>query len=61
MTPVQVPISNGLAQRQDILHTSISGTTLTITRTSVYPGGDSTQSAQSTNYNFLVVYDPEGT
>jgi hypothetical protein len=59
MDPVTVPIIGGIAQRQDILHTSISGTTLTIARTSVYPGGDSSQPAESTTYNFLVVYDPE--
>ena len=61
MTPITVAIIGGLAQRQDILHTSISGTTLTITRTSVYPGGDSSQAAESTNYNFLVVFDPVST
>jgi|TARA_R110000823_G_C15907497_1_gene497444 hypothetical protein len=61
MSPLTVVIINGRAQRQDILHTSLSGTTLTITRTSVYPGGDSSQPAETTNYNFLVVYDPVST
>ena len=61
MSPLTVVIIDGRAQRQDILHTSLSGTTLTITRTSVYPGGDSSQPAETTNYNFLVIYDPVST
>jgi hypothetical protein len=59
LEPETVLISGGLAQRQNILHTSVSGTTLSISRTSVYPGGDSNQTAQSTTYNFLAIYDPE--
>ena len=59
LEPETVVISGGLAQRQNIKHTSVSGTTLSISRTSVYPGGDSSQSAQSTTYNFLAIYDPE--
>ena len=59
LEPETSVISGGFAQRQNILHTSVSGTTLSISRTSVYPGGDSSQTAQSTTYNFLAIYDPE--
>ena len=62
MEPATVVISNGLAQRQDILHTTISGNTLTIERVSTTPGfyyGPNDGAGQSTTYKFLVLYDPE--
>ena len=55
MTPVTVPVSNNAAQRHKILHTSVSGTTLTISRTSTSSGSGS---AQSASFNYLVVFDP---
>lgn len=55
MDPVTVPVSSNAAQRHKILHTSISGTTLTISRTSTNSGGGS---AQSATYKYLIVYDP---
>ena len=56
MLPITDPIVNEVAQRHKILHTTISGTTLTIQRTSTNSGGGS---AQTADYKFLVVYDPE--
>ena len=56
MEPITTPIISGVAQRHKILHTSVSGTTLTIQRTSTSSGGGSAQTAP---YKFLVVFDPE--
>ena len=59
LDPETVLISNGLAQRQHITHTTVSGTSLTIARNSIGPGFQGTGgTGQSTTYNFLAVLDP---
>ena len=59
LDPETVLISNGLAQRQHITHTSVTGTALTISRNSIGPGFQGTSgTGQSTTYNFLAVLDP---
>jgi len=60
LDPETVLISNGLAQRQHITHTTVSGTSLTIARNSIGPGFQGTGgTGQSTTYNFLAVLDPD--
>jgi hypothetical protein len=60
MAPASVVISGGVAQRQHILHTTISGTTLTIERTSTTGSLYGLPAdGETTSYNFLIVYDPE--
>jgi len=60
MAPPNVVIIGGVAQRQHILFTSISGTTLTIQRTSTTGSlYDIPANGETTSYNFLIVYDPE--
>ena len=56
MDPITVPIVSGVAQRHLILHTTVSGTALTIQRTSTSSGSGSASTAP---YKFLIVYDPE--
>jgi hypothetical protein len=59
LDPETVLISNGLAQRQHITHTSVTGTALTISRNSIGPGFQGTSgTGESTTYNFLAVLDP---
>lgn len=55
LDPITVLFVNNIPQRQQILYTSVSGTTLTITRTATNATG-SASAAQA--YDFLVVYDP---
>jgi len=60
LDPETVLISNGLAQRQHITHTTVTGTSLTIARNSIGPGFQGTGgTGQSTTYNFLAVLDPD--
>jgi hypothetical protein len=60
MAPASVVISGGVAQRQHILYTTISGTTLTIERTSTTASLYGLPAdGETTSYNFLIVYDPE--
>jgi len=61
LDPETVLISNGLAQRQNITHTTVSGTSLTISRNSNAAGltGYQSSGGESTSYNFLAVYDPD--
>jgi len=60
MAPASVVIVNGVAQRQHILYTTISGTTLTVERSSTSASLSGTVAdGESTSYKFLIVYDPE--
>ena len=59
LDPETVLISGGLAQRQNITHTTVSGTSLTISRNSNAAGlTGQNANGESTDYNFLAVYDP---
>jgi len=55
LTPITVIFVGNIPQRQKILYFTISGTSLTITRTAVNAAGSS---AATQSYDLLVVYDP---
>jgi len=55
LTPITVIYVGNIPQRQKILYFTISGTSLTITRTAVNAAGSS---AAAQSYDLLVVYDP---
>ena len=56
LTPITVIYVGNIPQRQKILYFTISGTSLTIQRTSVNAAGSA---AAAQTYDLLVVYDPE--
>ena len=55
LDPITVIYVDNIPQRQKILYFTISGTSLTITRTAVNAAGSS---AAAQSYDLLVVYDP---